>query len=156
VAKDGLACKAILSAAYCNPTEEGDMKKRIKEDIFTRFTTRVSSLLGHAWIFAAAVAVLLLWGLSGPLLGFSDTWQLIINTSTTIITFLMVFIIQNTQNRDNMAINIKLDAMMDKMGLSARELFEAEDRSDKKLEKKKARMQKKARKSSRRGSSAKR
>ncbi len=83
-------------------------------DIFTRFTSRVSMILGHAWVFAVALAVLALWALSGPLLGFSDTWQLIINTSTTIVTFLMVFIIQNTQNRDNLALNIKLDALMEK------------------------------------------
>jgi low affinity Fe/Cu permease len=104
------------------------------EDIFTRFTTSVSTLLGRPWIFAAAIIVLVMWGLSGPLLGFSDTWQLIINTSTTIITFLMVFIIQNTQNRDNLAINIKLDAIMEKIGIEQNDLIKAEEKSDKKLE----------------------
>jgi len=110
------------------------MAKKQKEDIFTRFTTNVSAILGRAWIFVVALAVLLLWGASGPLLGFSDTWQLIINTSTTIVTFLMVFIIQNTQNRDNLAMNIKLDVMMKKMGITAKELIEAEDESDTDLE----------------------
>ncbi len=105
------------------------------EDIFNRFTTRTSSILGRPWIFVSALGVLVLWVLSGPLLGFSDTWQLIINTSTTIITFLMVFIIQNTQNRDNLAINIKLDAMMKKMGIRETDLIAAEEKSDKKLEK---------------------
>jgi low affinity Fe/Cu permease len=104
------------------------------EDIFTRFTTSVSTLLGRPWIFATAIIVLVMWGLSGPLLGFSDTWQLIINTSTTIITFLMVFIIQNTQNRDNLAINIKLDAIMEKIGIEQNDLIKAEEKSDKKLE----------------------
>lgn len=104
------------------------------QDIFTRFTTKVSMILGRAWIFAVAIIVLILWGLSGPLLGFSDTWQLIINTSTTIITFLMVFIIQNTQNRDNLAINIKLDAIMEKIGIEQNDLIKAEEKSDKKLE----------------------
>ena len=113
-----------------------------KEDIFTRFTSATSKVLGHAWIFAAALLVLVLWALSGPLLGFSDTWQLIINTSTTIVTFLMVFIIQNTQNRDNLAFNIKLDAMLEKMGLDKNKLMEAEDKSDKKLEAQKKSMQK--------------
>jgi low affinity Fe/Cu permease len=113
-----------------------------KEDIFTRFTSATSKVLGHAWIFAAALLVLVLWALSGPLLGFSDTWQLIINTSTTIVTFLMVFIIQNTQNRDNLAFNIKLDAMLEKMGLDKNKLMEAEDKSDKKLEAQKKNMQK--------------
>lgn len=79
--------------------------------------------------------------ISGPFLGFSDTWQLIINTSTTIITFLTVFIIQNTQNRDNLAINIKLDALLKKHGLNTDRLLAAEDKSDEKLERDKKAMQ---------------
>jgi low affinity Fe/Cu permease len=118
------------------------MSKPKKRDIFTKFTTKVSSILGHAWVFAVALAALVLWAVSGPLFGFSDTWQLIINTSTTIVTFLMVFIIQNTQNRDNLAMNIKLDAIMKKVGVSSKELFEAEDESDKSLELRKEEMQK--------------
>ena len=105
-----------------------------KPDIFTRFTSRTSATLGRPWIFISALFILALWGLSGPLLGFSDTWQLIINTSTTIITFLMVFIIQNTQNRDNLAFNIKQDAIMKKLGITAEDLLDAEDQSDVKLE----------------------
>jgi len=120
------------------------MSKQEKEqDFFTRFASHASSLLGRPWIFSAALVVLILWAISGPLLGFSDTWQLIINTSTTIITFLMVFIIQNTQNRDSLAINIKLDTIMEKLGISDDELLEAEDESDKKLEVEKKRVQKK-------------
>jgi low affinity Fe/Cu permease len=111
------------------------MKHTSKPDIFSRFATGVSTILGRPWIFAIALSALILWACSGPLLGFSDTWQLIINTSTTIITFLMVFIIQNTQNRDNLAINIKLDALMRKNGITAKDLLEAEDRSDTDLEK---------------------
>lgn len=110
------------------------MKKQKTEDIFTRFTSAVAMAMGHAWVFIVALLVLVIWGLSGPILGFSDTWQLIINTSTTIITFLMVFIIQNTQNRDNLALNLKLDAMMEKMGLDKESLLKAEEKSDKKLE----------------------
>ena len=98
-------------------------------------------MLGHAWVFVLALIVLLLWGLSGPLLGFSDTWQLIINTGTTIVTFLMVFIIQNTQNRDNLAMNIKLDAILKTLGVTSEALFAAEDDSDTSLEEKKAEMQ---------------
>lgn len=119
------------------------MSQRQKQDIFTRFTTNVSTVLGHAWIFTSALLVLILWGLSGPLLGFSDTWQLIINTSTTIVTFLMVFIIQNTQNRDNLAMNIKLDMLMKKLDINADSLLEAEDQSDKKLERQKKQITKK-------------
>jgi low affinity Fe/Cu permease len=113
----------------------------MKQDIFTRFTTKVSTVLGHAWVFITALIVLALWGLSGPLLGFTDTWQLIINTSTTIITFLMVFIIQNTQNRDSLATNLKLDAMMKKLGISDKDLLDAEDASDKSLEERLRRVQ---------------
>jgi low affinity Fe/Cu permease len=112
-----------------------------KADIFTRFTSKVSLMLGHAWIFVAALVILLIWALTGPLLGFSDTWQLIINTGTTIVTFLMVFIIQNTQNRDNLAFNIKLDVIMKKLDISAEDLLEAEEQSDKFLEKKKRQLQ---------------
>src|SRR5690242_7281518 len=114
----------ILTADY---RESIVVKQSKKQDIFTRFTSKVSILLGHAWIFVIAVSVLILWGISGPLLGFSDTWQLIIITSTTIVTFLMVFIIQNTQNRDNLAINIKLDAMMQKMKITDDDLIQAEE-----------------------------
>lgn len=110
---------------------------------FTEFTSAVSSVLGRPWIFVLALGLLAVWVVSGPLLGFSDTWQLIINTSTTIITFLTVFIIQNTQNRDNMAMNIKLDALLKKQGLKADDLLAAEDKTDKKLERKKESMQKK-------------
>lgn len=105
------------------------------QDIFTRFTSGVASAMGHPWVFVLALLLLILWACSGPLLGFSDTWQLIVNTSTTIITFLMVFIIQNTQNRDSMAINLKLDALMEKNGLKSEALFNAETKSDKKLNK---------------------
>jgi low affinity Fe/Cu permease len=117
------------------------MSKSKPEDMFTRFTSSAAIALGHAWVFIVALGVLVLWALSGPLLGFSDTWQLIINTSTTIITFLMVFIIQNTQNRDNLALNIKLDAMLKKIGVDRSDIIEAEEKSDKKLEKKKQKIQ---------------
>jgi low affinity Fe/Cu permease len=110
------------------------MEKTKKEDIFTHFTSSVATAMGHAWVFIVALIILVVWGISGPLLGFSDTWQLIINTSTTIITFLMVFIIQNTQNRDNLALNLKLDVMMRKMGIQKEDLLEAEEESDKILE----------------------
>lgn len=121
---------------------------KTKQDVFTRFSTGVSALIGRPWAFAAAIAAVLLWAISGPLLGFSDTWQLIINTSTTVITFLIVFIIQNTQNRDNMALNIKLDAMMKKMKITSKELIEAEEQSDKALEKEKEDVQNRSKRKS--------
>lgn len=119
---------------------------RKKTDIFTKFTSTVSSILGKPMVFISALGLLILWAISGPVLGFSDTWQLIINTSTTIITFLAVFIIQNTQNRDNLALNIKMDALLKKNGVTDKDLIEAEDESEKQLEKDKDKMQKKGRK----------
>jgi low affinity Fe/Cu permease len=119
------------------------MKQPAKPDAFTRFTSRTSALLGRPWSFVAALTVLVLWLVTGPLLGFSDTWQLIINTGTTIVTFLMVFIIQNTQNRDNLALTIKQDAIMKKLGITREDLLAAEDESDIELEHTKRRMQSK-------------
>jgi low affinity Fe/Cu permease len=79
---------------------------------FSVIARRIAVLAGRPWVFLLAVATVLLWALSGPLFGFSDTWQLVINTSTTIITFLMVFLIQSTQNRDTEAIQLKLDELI--------------------------------------------
>lgn len=110
-------------------------------DIFTRFTTRTAKVLGHAWVFVVAVAVLIIWALTGPLLGFSDTWQLVINTSTTIVTFLMVFIIQNTQNRDTAALHVKLDALMLELKISNAKLHEAEEEGEKEIERQRRRIE---------------
>jgi low affinity Fe/Cu permease len=112
--------------------------------VFTRFTTQTSKVLGHAWVFIAALVILVVWGLSGPLLGFSDTWQLIINTGTTIITFLMVFIIQNTQNRDTAAIHVKLDAVMRELQISNRKLYDAENQGEDELERQRKRIEEQA------------
>jgi low affinity Fe/Cu permease len=80
--------------------------------LFTKFARRAAMATGRPITFAIAVAVIIAWALTGPLFGFSDTWQLVINTGTTIITFLMVFLIQNTQNRDTEALQIKLDEII--------------------------------------------
>jgi low affinity Fe/Cu permease len=79
---------------------------------FTHFAGEVAALSGKAATFILAVVVILVWAITGPLFGFSDTWQLVINTGTTIVTFLMVFLIQNTQNRDGAAIQAKLDELI--------------------------------------------
>ena len=79
---------------------------------FAKIATRVSEVVGSSWSFAIAATIVVVWAVSGPVFGFSDTWQLVINTGTTIITFLMVFVIQNTQNRDNQAVQIKLDELL--------------------------------------------
>lgn len=81
-------------------------------EIFRRFAIKVSAHVGKASSFILAIVIILVWAITGPIFHFSDTWQLVINTSTTIITFLMVFLIQNTQNRDSKAIHIKLDELL--------------------------------------------
>ena len=79
---------------------------------FTRMAMAVSKAAGEPYTFVIAIGVVIVWAISGPIFGFGDTWQLVINTGTTIITFLMVFLIQNTQNRDSEAIQIKLDELI--------------------------------------------
>jgi low affinity Fe/Cu permease len=82
------------------------------EHHFERFASRVSRWAGHSVAFVAAMAIVVGWAVSGPLFGFSDTWQLVINTGTTVLTFLMVFLIQNTMNRDSAALHLKLDELI--------------------------------------------
>ncbi len=79
---------------------------------FTRFANWTASAAGHPQSFVLACLIIVVWGATGPLFGFSDTWQLVINTGTTIVTFLMVFLIQNTQNRDSKAMQLKLDELI--------------------------------------------
>jgi low affinity Fe/Cu permease len=82
------------------------------EKLFVRFATLTAKIAGKPWTFIACVGIVLVWALTGPIFGFSETWQLVINTGTTIITFLMVFLIQNTQNRDGAAMQAKLDELV--------------------------------------------
>jgi low affinity Fe/Cu permease len=79
---------------------------------FTRFAKAIARASGHAGTFGVAVVIVLIWAVTGPVFHFSDTWQLVINTGTTIVTFLMVFLIQNTQNRDSVAMQVKLDELL--------------------------------------------
>jgi low affinity Fe/Cu permease len=80
--------------------------------IFSDIAQKTSREVGRAWVFVLAFGTIIVWAITGPLFGFSDTWQLVINTGTTIVTFLMVFLIQNSQNRDAAAIQIKLDELI--------------------------------------------
>ena len=82
------------------------------KNMFRKISARVSAVAGSAYAFLGAVTIVAVWSLTGPVFGFSDTWQLVINTGTTIVTFLMVFLIQNTQNRDGKAMQLKLDELI--------------------------------------------
>ena len=94
---------------------------------FSRFAKRCASAMGHAWAFGAALLVIIGWAVTGPLFGYSDTWQLVINTGTTIVTFLMVFVIQNSQNRDAKAVHIKLDELIRSIETARNQEMGAED-----------------------------
>jgi low affinity Fe/Cu permease len=102
-------------------------------DWFHKFSTAVADRMGSPVAFLTAIAVILAWGVSGPLFHFSDTWQLVINTGTTIVTFLMVFLIQNTQNRDAKAIHLKLDELLRGVEGARTELVDLEDMPDAEL-----------------------
>lgn len=105
-----------------------------KGDRFGRFSSAASGWLGSKWAFAGAILIIVGWAASGPLFHFSDTWQLVINTGTTIVTFLMVFLIQNTQNRDARAINLKLDEVIRSIEAAGDEMMNIESLSDEELD----------------------
>jgi low affinity Fe/Cu permease len=126
-----------------NKTQNKELKKHEQErdffcvvsDAFRVFARHSAIILGSAWAFTVAVIVIAVWLVTGPTFHFSDTWQLIINTATTIITFLMVFLIQNTQNRDAKAVHLKLDELIRAIKSARNELVDLEDLSDEELKK---------------------
>jgi low affinity Fe/Cu permease len=103
------------------------------DELFRRFAQTTSHVAGSAYAFIAAVAVVVGWALLGPAFGYSDTWQLVINTSTTIITFLMVFLIQNTQNRDAIGLHLKLDELIKATGGATNTMIDLDALSDAEL-----------------------
>ena len=119
----------------------------VASDVFRIFARRSSAVLGSAWAFGIAILVIVIWGLTGPAFHYSNTWQLIINTGTTIVTFLMVFLIQNTQNRDAKAAHLKLDEIIRALKGARNELIDLEKLADEdlaSLEKQFERVRKKA------------
>lgn len=97
---------------------------------FRIFAQKISEAAGSSWTFLIALLVIFSWAISGPFFGFSETWQLVINTGTTIVTFLMVFLVQNAQNRDSKAAQLKLDELILSINDAHNELIDAEDLSD--------------------------
>ena len=105
-----------------------------RASFFSRFTRWTERQLGRSITFALAFLAIILWAATGPLFGWSDTWQLVINTGTTIVTFLMVFVIQNTQNRDTAAIHLKLDELIRVNKAARNSLISLEERSESEVE----------------------
>jgi len=111
-------------------------------DLFHRFASTTARLVGSPWSFAAAFAVVIGWAVLGPRFGYSDTWQLVINTGTTIVTFLVVFLIQNTQNRDAAVVHLKLDELIRAVKGARNRLVDLEELSEDELEKLRTEFQK--------------
>jgi len=101
---------------------------------FQVFAATASRLVGTKWAFAAAIALIVGWAVAGPYFHYSDTWQLVVNTATTVVTFLIVFLIQNTQNRDAKAIHLKLDEIIRSIHVAHNEMIDIEKLSDEELE----------------------
>ena len=101
---------------------------------FSVFSRHFANALGTPYAFVIALSIIIIWALAGPFFGFSSNWQLVINTATTIITFLVVFLIQTTQNRDSKAIHLKLDELIHSVGKARNKLIDAEDLTEEELE----------------------
>lgn len=99
-------------------------------DLFHKMAQHISMIVGSPLVFATALAIVLFWALSGVYFGYSDTWQLAINTGTSVLTFLIIFLVQNTQNRDAKAIHLKLDELIRSTKTARNQLLDAEDMSD--------------------------
>ena len=116
-----------------NPKSVASATDRTLKEAFRRFAHVASETVGSPWMFILAMLVVIAWAVSGPLFDFSNTWQLVINTGTTIVTFLMVFMIQNTQNRDAHAMHLKLDELLRAMHEARNDLINLEHCTDEQL-----------------------
>ncbi len=103
------------------------------KELFRKISARISNAVGSAYAFLIALSVVVVWAITGPMFGFSDTWQLVINTGTTIVTFLMVFLIQNTQNRDSKSIHLKLDELISKTKGASNSFLDLDNLTDDEL-----------------------
>lgn len=104
-------------------------------DVFSKFASKISHTSGSPGAFLVAVSIILIWAVTGPIFKFSDVWQLVINTGTTIVTFLMVFLIQNTQNREAESVNLKLNELISATKSARNQLIDIEEMSDTELKK---------------------
>jgi low affinity Fe/Cu permease len=109
--------------------------QRSQQSFFYKLARKTSEAVGSPFASISAVTVIIIWALTGPIFKFSDTWQLVINTGTTIVTFLMVFLIQNSQNRDAKAVQIKLDELIRAIDSARNEIIDVEDSSEQELQK---------------------
>src|SRR5437870_2655282 len=107
---------------------------KANKSFFDRFSAQVTRFAGRPVTFISALCIVIIWGISGPIFGFSDTWQLVINTGTTIITFLMVFVIQQSQNKDTIAIHLKLNELIASNRKASNRLIDVEDLTEKELQ----------------------
>ena len=133
-AEGGLTAAASANLAHrLDPSGERQSSQG-DDDFFTRFATRTATSAGRPYAFSSAFTVIVLWLVTGPLFHFSDTWQLVVNTATTIVTFLMVFLIQNSQNRDAAAMQAKLDELIRAIEPARNEFIGIEHRTDVEIE----------------------
>jgi low affinity Fe/Cu permease len=134
-AKPAVNAKPAVKASTQRDGAKAPVQSTGLNEMFSKAACVIAHWMGKPISFLIAAALVVVWAATGPLFGYSDTWQLVINTSTTIVTFLMVFLIQNTQNRDTMAIQLKLSELIIAVSEAENRFATAEDLSDEELEK---------------------
>jgi len=117
------------------PDEHATKNEGAFNSVFRKIASRTAAVVGSKWAFLISVLVVVVWAATGPIFHFSDTWQLVINTGTTIVTFIMVFLIQSTQNRDSKALHLKIDELIRALAPARNSLVDLEEMSDRELEK---------------------